>query len=109
MLGALFSSKSYQKNETDLAIIVTPRLVRPARPGDVVKMPPDNTLPPNDIDFFLLGKTEVTREQARRLTPATARVAIAGAPGVHRPHARDVEGGFKCGHSIMHCALSRLA
>ena len=35
VLGALFSSKSYQKNETDLAIIVTPHLVRPARPGDV--------------------------------------------------------------------------
>ncbi len=78
VLGALFSSKSYQKNETDLAIIVTPRLVRPARPGDEVKVPTDDTLPPNDVDFFLLGKTEVTREQARRLTPATARVAIAG-------------------------------
>ena len=38
ILGALFSSKSYQKNETDLAIIVTPRLVRPARPGDVVRI-----------------------------------------------------------------------
>src|ERR1035437_8482108 len=33
VLGALFSSKSYQKNETDLAIIVTPHIVRPARPG----------------------------------------------------------------------------
>ena len=56
VLGALFSSKSYQKNETDLAIIVTPRLVRPARPGDEVKAPTDDTLPPNDVDFFLLGK-----------------------------------------------------
>jgi pilus assembly protein CpaC len=78
VLGALFSSKSYQKNETDLAIIVTPRLVRPARPGDEVKAPTDDTLPPNDVDFFLLGKTEVTREQAKLLTPATARVANAG-------------------------------
>ena len=34
VLGALFRSAAYQKNETDLAIIVTPRLVRPARPGD---------------------------------------------------------------------------
>jgi pilus assembly protein CpaC len=78
VLGALFSSKSYQKNETDLAIIVTPHLVRPARPGDVIKSPADDTLPPNDTDFFLLGKTEVTREEARALTPATARVAAAG-------------------------------
>ena len=34
VLGVLFSSKSFQKNETDLAIIVTPHLVRPARPGE---------------------------------------------------------------------------
>jgi pilus assembly protein CpaC len=29
VLGALFRSTQYQKNETDLAIIVTPRLVKP--------------------------------------------------------------------------------
>ncbi len=78
VLGALFSSKSFQKNETDLAIIVTPHLVRPARPGDEIKVPTDDTLPPNDVDFFLLGKTEVRREEARALTPVTARIAIAG-------------------------------
>ena len=79
VLGALFSSKSYQKNETDLAIIVTPRLVRPARPGDIVKTPTDDVLQPNDADFFLLGKAEVTREEARALTPAAARIAAAEA------------------------------
>jgi hypothetical protein len=60
VLGALFRSAAYQKNETDLAIIVTPRLVRPTRPGDPVKTPLDNTLPANDIDFFLMGKAEVS-------------------------------------------------
>ena len=75
--ATLFSSKSYQKNETDLVIIVTPHIVRPARPGDEIKAPTDDTLPPNDVDFFLLGKTEVTREQARALTPKTARIAVA--------------------------------
>ena len=68
VLGALFSSRSYQKNETDLAIIVTPRIVRPMRPGDPVKTPLDNTLPGNDIDFFLMGKAEIT--------PADARLAV---------------------------------
>ena len=79
VLGTLFSSKSYQKNQTDLVIIVTPHLVRPARPGDAIRAPSDDSLPPSDTDFFLLGKTEVTREQARALTPASARVAAAGA------------------------------
>ena len=78
VLGTLFSSKSYMNHETDLAIIVTPHLVRPARPGDVIKTPADATLPPNDLDFFLLGKTEVTRAEVRKLTPAVARVTIAG-------------------------------
>jgi pilus assembly protein CpaC len=64
-------------NETDLAIIVTPRLVRPARPGDVIKTPADDTLQSNDPDFFLLGKAEVTRQEARTLTPASARIAAA--------------------------------
>ena len=59
-------------------IIVTPHLVRPTRPGDVVKTPVDDVLPPNDPDFFLLGKTEVTRAQAIALTPVTARFADAG-------------------------------
>ena len=60
VLGALFRSTPYQKDETDLAIIVTPRLVRPARPGDVIKTPLDGSLPVNDVDLFLMGKTEVT-------------------------------------------------
>ena len=44
VLGALFSSKSYQNNQTDLVIIVTPHIVRPARPGDVVRAPTDDTV-----------------------------------------------------------------
>ncbi len=79
VLGTLFSSKSYQKNQTDLAIIVTPHLVRPTRPGDVVKTPMDGTLPPNDVDFFLNGKMEVSRVKPARLTPAGAYFARAEA------------------------------
>jgi pilus assembly protein CpaC len=70
VLGTLFRSAAYQKNETDLAIIVTPRLVRPARPGDPIKTPFDATLPPNDVDLFLNGKNEIPRQQARLLQGA---------------------------------------
>jgi pilus assembly protein CpaC len=68
VLGALFRSASYQKQETDLAIIVTPRLVRPARPGDVIKTPLDDRLPGNDKDLFLMGKPEITPAAARMLS-----------------------------------------
>jgi pilus assembly protein CpaC len=67
VLGALFRSAQYQKNETDLAIIVTPRLIRPARPGDVIKTPLDGSLPVNDADLFLMGKIEVSQAKARAL------------------------------------------
>jgi pilus assembly protein CpaC len=65
VIGALFRSTQYQKDETDLAIIVTPRLVRPARPGDTIKTPLDSSLPVNDADLFLMGKTEITNAQAK--------------------------------------------
>jgi pilus assembly protein CpaC len=65
VLGALFRSASYQKNETDLAIIVTPRLIRPTRPGDLIATPLDSTQPPNDVDFFLMGKPDVSQAVAK--------------------------------------------
>jgi pilus assembly protein CpaC len=67
VLGQLFSSRSYQRRETDLAIIVTPRLVRPGRPGDVVQTPLDNTVPANDADVFLTGNFELSRGDQRAL------------------------------------------
>ncbi len=89
VLGALFSSKSYQNSQTDLVIIVTPHIVRPARPGDVIKTPTDDTVPPNDADFFLLGKTDLTHDEARALTPLEARIAAA-ADQPHTGHTLDL-------------------
>lgn len=61
VLGTLFSSKSYQQQETDLVIIVTPRLVAPAVPGQQLASPLDSRLPANDVDFFLNGQMEVRK------------------------------------------------
>jgi pilus assembly protein CpaC len=61
VLGALFSSKAYQKNETDLVVIVTPHLVAPAVPGQRLASPLDARLPSNDVDFFLNGQPEVRK------------------------------------------------
>jgi pilus assembly protein CpaC len=60
VLGALFRSSSFQKRQTDLVVVVTPHIVRPARPGEPLKTPLDNTRPSNDTEFFLLGLLEVT-------------------------------------------------
>lgn len=61
VLGALFRSSSYQQEETDLVIIVTPRLVAPIVPGQKVASPLDARLPSNDVDFFLNGQLEVRK------------------------------------------------
>jgi pilus assembly protein CpaC len=61
VLGSLFSSKSYQQQETDLVIIVTPHLVAPAAPGQQLASPLDSRLPANDVDFFLNGQMEVRK------------------------------------------------
>ena len=60
ILGSLFKSSSYQKNESELVVIVTPRLVQPMAPGQVPASPLDQTAPANDVEFFALGKLEVT-------------------------------------------------
>ncbi|MCK1549560.1 type II and III secretion system protein family protein [Bradyrhizobium sp. 177] len=61
VLGTLFRSSSYQQEETDLVIIVTPRLVAPAVPGQALASPLDSRLPANDVDFFLNGQMEVKK------------------------------------------------
>jgi pilus assembly protein CpaC len=60
ILGALFKSSSYQKHDTEMVVIVTPRLVQPTVPGQVLQTPLDQTRPANDVEFFALGQMEVT-------------------------------------------------
>lgn len=60
ILGSLFKSSSFQKHDTELVVIVTPRLVHPSTPGQVVASPLDQTQPANDMQFFALGQMEVT-------------------------------------------------
>lgn len=59
ILGALFRSSAFQRKETDLVIIITPRLVQPAAPRQKLRTPLDDTLASNDVEFFLMGKDEV--------------------------------------------------
>jgi pilus assembly protein CpaC len=78
VLGALIRSASYQKKETDLAIIVTPRLVEPTRPGDVLKTPLDSAVAANDSDLFLYGKNELSARQLQKAIRPTEKQARSG-------------------------------
>jgi pilus assembly protein CpaC len=57
ILGALFQSKSFQKSETELVIIVTPHLVKPLELAKQT-LPTDFYVEPNDVEFYLQGAIE---------------------------------------------------
>lgn len=56
LVGTLFRYIRHERNESELMIFVTPRLVRPLSSGEVPTLPTsftDNN--PNDLELFLLG------------------------------------------------------
>ena len=56
ILGALFRSVNYQRNETELLVVVTAHLAKPVAPHDAPHLPTDNELnDPNDVQLFLFG------------------------------------------------------
>ena len=57
IIGSLFRSTGFQREETELVIIVTPRLVAPVRAG-TLKAPTDRVGPPTPADLFLNGRTD---------------------------------------------------
>jgi len=59
ILGQLFSSRAYQRNETELVIVVTPHLVKPFNQKEhQLDLPTDSYSEPTDLEFFLWGKAE---------------------------------------------------
>jgi len=55
VLGTLFRSRDFVRNESELVIIVTPYLVRPVA-RDALARPDDNLTPPSDTAGYFLGK-----------------------------------------------------
>jgi pilus assembly protein CpaC len=80
ILGSLFRSNGFRRNETELVIIVTPYLVRPVAPTAKLMTPVDGLIPANDADRYLRGK--IYREQTG---PGNSRAAGATASGLIGP------------------------
>ena len=57
VLGALFRSQDFQNGETELVILVTPRLAKPL-PDGRPRLPTDAYKDPSDADFYLRGLLE---------------------------------------------------
>lgn len=56
VLGALFKSNGWRRNETELVIVVTPYLVKPVSESEI-KLPTDGYNTPADLERILLNKT----------------------------------------------------
>jgi pilus assembly protein CpaC len=63
VLGALMRSAAWQKEETDLVIIITPRLVKPIAPGQKIASPLEKRIPTHEKEFFLTGQQEEDTQQ----------------------------------------------
>ena len=61
ILGALFRSQEFLTNETELVILVTPKLAKPLRQQDI-RLPTDDFVPPTDWEFYMLGRLEGTKD-----------------------------------------------
>lgn len=55
VLGALFRSRDYVNNETELVVIITPYLVKPVNP-DQIQTPADGLVLASDLETSLLGR-----------------------------------------------------
>jgi pilus assembly protein CpaC len=57
ILGMLFTSEEFLKDQTELVIFVTPKLAKPIAREDM-KLPTDNFVEPSELGFYLLGQME---------------------------------------------------
>ncbi|HTI31486.1 MAG TPA: type II and III secretion system protein family protein [Sphingomonas sp.] len=71
VLGALFRSNKFRRQETELMIVVTPYLVRPTDAGNI-KLPTDGYRAPTDVERLLLGQSFEGKTGEQRPKPTTA-------------------------------------
>jgi len=61
ILGTLFRSSKFRRQETELVIIITPYIVQPHK-GGTMPLPTDGLKMPNDADRYLKGQSYATRK-----------------------------------------------
>ena len=76
-LGALFRSSKFQNDQTELVIFVTPRLAKPVLAENAM-LPTDSFVPPDDVDFYILGRTESRKARNRWVNDNVKSIANKG-------------------------------
>ena len=80
VLGALFRSAEYSRQQTELVIIVTAHLVTPTR-GDALALPTDRVRPPTESDLFLFGRVSASDAPTEGAAGEIARQDFSGSYG----------------------------
>jgi pilus assembly protein CpaC len=83
ILGALFRSTSYQRNETELVVIITPYLVRPV--SGQLATPADGYRAPGDLRRIFLGQGAAGVNGSREPTAVAAPALVAPAGSAAAP------------------------
>jgi pilus assembly protein CpaC len=80
VLGQLFRSEAFQRNETELVIIVTPYIVHPIATADRTMVPTDGFVPPTDGDLVLRANEHQSHGPAQP-APAAGGASLVGPVG----------------------------
>jgi len=73
ILGALFRSSQYQRQETELLVVITARLAEPVAPHQLPPLPTDyEQNDPSDFQLFMLGLDGTRSDLARSGGPSGA-------------------------------------
>jgi pilus assembly protein CpaC len=85
VLGALFRSTSWKRNESELMIVITPYLVKPVNANEIV-LPTDGYKAPTDLGRVFLGRLGEGTNGGDRPKPTMAVPMVAGpAIGANAP------------------------
>ena len=80
VLGALFRSAEYERDQTELVIIITAHLVTPTR-GETLALPTDRVRPPSESDLFLFGRVAASQAPTTGGAGEVARQDFTGSYG----------------------------
>ncbi|MHC0053322.1 type II and III secretion system protein family protein [Actibacterium sp. D379-3] len=80
ILGALFRSSEYQRQQSELVIIITAHLVTPTR-GEALALPTDRVRAPTENELFLQGKVAATKRPKSGAAGEVARQDFSGSYG----------------------------
>lgn len=72
ILGSLFRSNGFSRNETELVIVITPYLVKPVDSQSRIALPTDAYSAPGDVERVLVGQLQGQRRPDPRPVPTMA-------------------------------------